>query len=123
MNVSELECHLVELQSKGMETRGVLRKLILEYSRLGDSKRMKELREQFTEHSYQESAGIKSTILNNHLRAGNLEEATKMYEEIKEIHSSFNLDDYKIVDLATLMVKNGDCDGAIQLIQNESENK
>lgn len=32
MSVDELEGHLVELKEKGMNTRGVLRRLLLKYS-------------------------------------------------------------------------------------------
>lgn len=34
MNLEELECHLIELRSKNMNTRGVLRRLLQEYCRV-----------------------------------------------------------------------------------------
>lgn len=45
MNLEELECHLIELREKNMETRGVLRKLIQLHASVGNVQRVTELRE------------------------------------------------------------------------------
>lgn len=47
MSLQELEAHLIELQEKNMETRGVLRKIIQLHASKGNFERVRELRQLF----------------------------------------------------------------------------
>lgn len=53
MSVDELEAHLIELKSKKMNTRGTLRCLLQQHSRLGNTKRVLEIKKVIQFHSYQ----------------------------------------------------------------------
>lgn len=43
MNESSLKAHLIELEAKGMNTRGVLRKLLQQYCREGNLNAAREI--------------------------------------------------------------------------------
>ncbi|KAG5894067.1 hypothetical protein JTB14_003926 [Gonioctena quinquepunctata] len=123
MTEDELECHLLELQEKNMETRGVLRKLIQLHSRFGNSKRVEQLRQIFQEAGYVETAGMKSSVMHSYITGGHTELALDMYKEIKEIEPTFSLDNYKIIDLATLLVGGDRFAEAIEMFRSEGQSR
>lgn len=123
MNVEELENHLIELESKNMETRGLLRRLIIEHCRLGNSNRVNELRDKFISNGYKETAGIRGVMLHTYLENDHLNQALEVYDEIKTKYHHFNIDDFKIVNLASLLIKNDKFDNAMDIIQRESDSK
>ncbi|XP_056647094.1 leucine-rich PPR motif-containing protein, mitochondrial [Diorhabda sublineata] len=118
MKVDELECHLVELMEKGLETRGTLRRLIQMHVNLGNISRVKELRKQFIDSGYEESLGMKSSLLYSFIKNDNLESALNVYEEIRTIDPKFHIDHFKLIDMAALLVRNGRCSEALNLIEN-----
>lgn len=120
MSLEELECHLIELTEKKMNTRGLLRKLILLHSNVGNVERVNELRKQFLEAQYEETIGMKSSIFHSFTKAGKTEAALEMYQEIKENYSNFILDDFKVIDLCVLLVKNGCLSEAWTIIKKEA---
>lgn len=123
MSIDDLECHLLELQEKKMKTRGVLRKLILLHSNLGNIERVKELRKQFLEMQYEESLGMKSSVLHAFIKQKCLEDALTIYKDIKEIDPNFFIDDFKILDLCTLLISNNQVSEAWIIIKGASKNK
>lgn len=123
MNLEQLECHLLELENKNMETRGVLRKLIQMHSNTGNSKRVEELKKKIIEKGYEESPGMKSSRMHSFIQSRNVTAALDMYHEIKSLHPGFKLDNFKILDLATLLVSENKFEEAITLIKSESEKR
>lgn len=121
MNVDDLENHLIELRQKNMETRGVLRKLIQLHAKIGNLKRVTQLRQEFLDAGYEETPGMKSSLMHTYVVSNKLELAVDLYEEIKNADSNFSVDRHKIIDLATLLSKNQKLDEAINLI-NEARN-
>lgn len=123
MNLEQLECHLVELENKNMETRGVLRRLIQLHSNSGNVKRVEELQQKFLSRRYGESPGIKASRMHSYIQSQNLTQALDLYSEIKALHPEFRLDNFKILDLATLMLSRNLYQEAINLINSESEKR
>ncbi|KAF5305557.1 hypothetical protein FQA39_LY01648 [Lamprigera yunnana] len=123
MNVIELESHLIELKNKQMETRGIIRRLINEYCKLGKYKWVLQLRSELLDEKYEESPGMQTGILHAFVMEGNIEEALKMYESLKKSHSNFKIDEFKIIDLATVLVKNNKFDDAIKILSNEAKTR
>nr|CAI5838259.1 unnamed protein product [Callosobruchus analis] len=119
MNLEDLECHLVELKEKGLETRGVLSRLIKLHSTNGDIQRVKELQQEFEASGYKESLGTKSLLMHNYVLTGNVDEAVKLFQQIKDSDPKFNMDDFKIIDLATLLVKNDRFKDALNIMKTE----
>lgn len=120
MNLDELENHLIELSNKNMETRGILRKLIQMHCRLGNEHRVTELLQEFEKSEYDMSPGMKSSLLDLYLKCEKIDDALLQYKEIKDKYPHFTVDEFKIVDLARLMLINQKYDEAIKLIRNES---
>lgn len=52
-----------------------------------------------------------ASLLDVFIEAELLKEAVNCFGEIKKNHSTFNIDIYKIINLATLYVKSGQYDG------------
>ncbi|KAF2901912.1 hypothetical protein ILUMI_04268 [Ignelater luminosus] len=123
MNVSELECHLIELQNKNMEVRGVLRRLIQEYARTGDEKKVNELRQKFSNAGYVETAGMKAALMYSYITNDNVDSALKIYDEVKKTSTSFFIDSFKVLDLATLLIKNNQFNKAIDILENETKDR
>lgn len=123
MNLEQLECHLLELEHKNMETRGVLRRLIQMHSNTGNLKRVEELKNKIIEKGYEESPGMKSSRMHSFVQSGNLTAAFDLYHEIKSLHPNFNLDSFKILDLAALLVSENKFEEAVTLIKSHSEKR
>lgn len=120
MTIDELEYHLLELQAKDMETRGVLRKLIQLHANFGHLERVNELREQFLSAGYEETVGMKSSLMHNYIKAGQLEEALNIYNNIKLTNPHFKIDSFKVIDLATLLVKEEKYGEALDILKIET---
>ncbi|XP_050312939.1 leucine-rich PPR motif-containing protein, mitochondrial [Anthonomus grandis grandis] len=119
MDIDGLESHLIELQAKKMETRGVLRKLIQMHAGKGDVHRVRQLRRLFLESGYEESAGIKSSIMHSYVLANQLEEALRLYEELLSLHPTFSLDSFKFIDLVKLLIENDRFEEGRGVLENE----
>lgn len=123
MNIEQLECHLVELENKNMETRGVLRRLIQQHTNCANLKRVEELQQKFLSRRYGESPGIKASRMHSYVQSQNLTQALDLYHEIKSLHPEFRLDSFKILDLSTLMVSKNLFQEAVNIIKSESEER
>uniref|UniRef100_A0A1Y1KWA2 Pentacotripeptide-repeat region of PRORP domain-containing protein n=6 Tax=Photinus pyralis TaxID=7054 RepID=A0A1Y1KWA2_PHOPY len=121
MNLPELENHLIQLESKGMETRGVLRLLINEHCRCGNIERVLELRKSFHSKGYRESAGMKTSLMHAYIMNDHLDDALSLYSSIKEQHPNFKIDEFKIVDLACLLIKSQQFTRALEILKYEAQ--
>ncbi|XP_066150797.1 leucine-rich PPR motif-containing protein, mitochondrial isoform X2 [Euwallacea fornicatus] len=119
MDLDSLEAHLIELQEKNMETRGVLRKLILLHASKGNVQRVKELRQLFSDSDYEESPGMKSSIMHSWATTNCLDDAMNLYDELKISHPRFELDSFKIIDLVSLLVKHDRFDEGFYILNEE----
>ncbi|XP_066248718.1 leucine-rich PPR motif-containing protein, mitochondrial isoform X2 [Euwallacea similis] len=119
MDLDSLEGHLVELQEKNMETRGVLRKLILLHASKGNIQRVEKLRQLFSNSGYEESPGMKSSIMHSWATADCLDDAMNLYDELKIVHSRFDLDSFKIIDLVKLLVKHDRFEEGFYILEKE----
>jgi leucine-rich PPR motif-containing protein len=104
MSLEDLECHLVELQSKDLNRRGVLRRLIQEYCRQGNVEKALKAKEVFQAAGYEFSAGMLAMLFDLMIRFGNLDEAEKNLRELNQVAPNFVLDEHKIIDYATFLI-------------------
>lgn len=123
MTMEELEYHLIELREKNMNARGILRRLILLHSAAGNVERVNELRKQILDEGSEESIGMKSSIFYSFIKAGKIEAALEMYKKIKETDSNFNIDDFKVIDLCELLVRNDCLSEAWTIIKKEAQRR
>lgn len=123
MNLEELECHLVELRNKKMETRGILRKLIQMHCRFGNAEQASVFCSEFEQAGYTMSPGMKAGILDLYIKSNQCTEAWNAYNELKDTNPSFKVDEFKVIDLARLLVNNNMTDEAVKILKNESTNR
>ena len=134
MTPEELEGHLIELRSKGLNTRGVLRSLLMSYcrrTRFADDvkqdhlveearKRVHQIVAELKESQFQFSNAMCSMLMDFFANCGDIEAALEMKSKISD---DFEIDWYKIINFATLYVKNGEIQKGIDLIRNENKRK
>ncbi|KAG8236614.1 hypothetical protein J437_LFUL017055, partial [Ladona fulva] len=107
MALSELELHLVELRSKGLNERGLLRRLLQKYCRLGNLNKALNIKQALESQGHSFSAGMLSSLLDLYVKQNMLEESEEMLQRIRKYHPKFKLDDHKVLDIATLLSKYG----------------
>ncbi|GAV05755.1 hypothetical protein RvY_15835 [Ramazzottius varieornatus] len=118
MSVDELEDHLQELTSKNMNTRGVLRRLLVEHSRLRNVKRAEEIKAQLDGGNFEYSGAMYAQMMDMYTAQGNLDKALQLQKQAQNIDKSFVPDAYKFMNLATLMIKKGKRDEAVQMLED-----
>ena len=104
MDLEDLECHLVELKSKDLNRRGVLRRLIQEYCRQGQVEKLRVAKDQYEASGYEYSAGMLAMLFDVMIRFGNLDEAEASLRKLNGLAPDFVLDEHKVLDFATLLV-------------------
>ncbi|KAB7499251.1 Leucine-rich PPR motif-containing protein, mitochondrial [Armadillidium nasatum] len=107
MSIEELEGHLIELKSKGMNVRGVLRRLLLKHSSSGNRQRVREISKELEASNTFESPGMISSTLYNNVLEGDTDAAVKQFNHLNENYPNFRIDAYKVVDLCSLCVRMG----------------
>nr|CAD7571092.1 unnamed protein product [Timema californicum] len=122
MNIEELECHLVELKSKGLNTRGVLRRLLQLHCRHGNLERALAIKQEFEAAGHEFSAGMIACMFDAHVRFGSLEDAQAYFKELTTSAPSFTLDHFKVVDFATMLVTKGKQKEAVSLLNKYPAN-
>jgi leucine-rich PPR motif-containing protein len=111
MNLQDLECHMLELQSKDLNRRGVLRRLIQEYCRQGEVEKALKAKQEFEVSGYEFSAGTLAVLFDLMVRVGNLDEAERSLRKLNQIAPNFVLDEHKMIDFAALLVSKNHIEG------------
>ncbi|XP_052757762.1 leucine-rich PPR motif-containing protein, mitochondrial-like [Galleria mellonella] len=123
MNEESLKAHLNELEAKGMNTRGVLRKLLQQYCREGNLAAARQIAEKCQKEEVFLSAGMKAAIFDLHVKLGELDLAEIALADLNKSSPNFTLDEYKVIDFATLMVYRKKIDQAMELITEQSKKR
>ncbi|XP_052737382.1 leucine-rich PPR motif-containing protein, mitochondrial [Bicyclus anynana] len=123
MNEAALKAHLVELEAKGMNTRGVLRKLLQEYCKDGNLPAAREIVEKCEKEGVHLSAGMKASIFDLHVKMGEIDLAEIALADLNKTSPNFTLDEFKVIDFATLMVYRKQIGKAFDLINEQSKRR
>ncbi|CAG9796380.1 unnamed protein product [Diatraea saccharalis] len=121
MNEESLKAHLHELEAKGMNTRGVLRKLLQQYCKEGNLPAAREIAEKCQKEGVFLSAGMKASIFDLHVKLGELDLAELALSDLNKSSPNFKLDEFKVIDFATLMVYRKKIKQAFDLINEQSK--
>nr|XP_037275574.1 leucine-rich PPR motif-containing protein, mitochondrial-like [Rhipicephalus microplus] len=119
MGIEELEAHLLELQSKGMNTRGALRRLLLLHCRFRHVERALSVAEQLRQDNCTFTGAMHAQLLDLFVSIGDLERARDHLEQVWEVDPSFRLDNHKLLGLAALEASRGHTDEALRLLEND----
>lgn len=123
MSEENLRAHLAELEAKGMNTRGTLRRLLQQYCREGNLQAAREIAERCQKEGVFLSAGMKAAIFDLHVKLGELDMAEVALADLNKSSPNFTLDEYKIIDFATLMVYRKKINQAFDLINEQSKKR
>lgn len=123
MNLEELESHLLELKSKSMNTRGLLRRLLQMYCKHGDYHNAVRIEKEFERAGFEFSPGMCAALFDVHVKCKNLEEAQKYFTQLTRKFPELKIDEYKIVDYATLLISCGRETDALHLLKNYASPK
>ncbi|CAG4977600.1 unnamed protein product [Parnassius apollo] len=123
MNEQSLKAHLSELEAKGMNTRGVLRKLLQQYCRENNLPAAMEVVEKCQKEGVFLSAGMKAAIFDLYVKLGELDSAELALADLNKSSPNFTLDEFKVIDFATLMVYRKRIEQAFNLINEQSKKR
>lgn len=84
MTLEELECHLIELEGKGMNTRGLLRRLLQLYVRDGRLERALEIKAKCDQLQVQVSAGMLASTLELYIKINDLPNAETCLKRLQQ---------------------------------------
>ncbi|XP_037781844.1 uncharacterized protein LOC119578179 [Penaeus monodon] len=121
MNVEELECHLVELRAKGLNTRGTLRRLLIMHASNNNTQRVLALIKEAEAGEVSLSGGMMSSIMTTMTESGSADSALAVYNEMQTKYPLFNVDSYKVIDLCTLLVKKKRTEDAVNILERYLE--
>lgn len=118
MNIEDLENHLTELKSKGLNTRGVLRRLMMMHCRKKNLERVIELKKEFDSQNSFYTGSIYAQLMELFVYHGKLDDALNCKSLLEKMEPDFPLDTHKVINLATLLIENDKYDDAIKLIED-----
>lgn len=107
MNLEELECHLVELETKKMNARGVLRRMLQLSVRENKLKLAQELKEKCDSLKVDSSPGMLASCFDLYTKTKNLTEAKAVWNDLAIKFPGFLVDEHKVIDYATLLINFG----------------
>ncbi|XP_035782201.1 leucine-rich PPR motif-containing protein, mitochondrial-like [Anopheles albimanus] len=120
MNYDELECHLVELEQKKLNTRGVLRRLLLLCVRENRLDRALELKRRCDAAKVDQSSGMLAALVELYTKCGKPEQAGRTLEQLRRQFPGFTIDEHKVIDYAALLVSRGQLDGARKVLHERA---
>ncbi|XP_052868897.1 leucine-rich PPR motif-containing protein, mitochondrial [Anopheles cruzii] len=120
MTYDELECHLVELEQKKLNTRGVLRRLLQLSVRENRLDRALELKQRCDEAKVEQSSGMVASLLELYTKRGDAERAGKTLVQLRRQFPGFVIDEHKVIDFAALLVSRGQFDGAKKVLRERA---
>ncbi|XP_065364711.1 leucine-rich PPR motif-containing protein, mitochondrial [Calliphora vicina] len=120
MSIDELECHLVELEAKHMNTRGVLRRLLQVCVRDNRLERAVEIKNKCEKLKVQTSPGMIASIFEMYTKLGDLANAQQSLEALEQTYPGFQIDEHKYVDYASLLVKCGQLETAKKILEERT---
>lgn len=104
MNTSELACHLVELKSKNLPIRGILRRLLEAYCTENNLKKAEEIKQEWIASGYELTPGIKMHLFELYIKCNKLKDAEILLSDM-HTNKDFLIDNVKILMFATALVK------------------
>uniref|UniRef100_A0A1A9VUQ3 Pentatricopeptide repeat-containing protein-mitochondrial domain-containing protein n=1 Tax=Glossina austeni TaxID=7395 RepID=A0A1A9VUQ3_GLOAU len=121
MTLDELECHLVELEAKGMNARGVLRRMLQLCVRDNRLERALEIKRKCDKLKVHSSPGMLASIMEMHVKLKDINSAQEYLRKLQEEYPGFLIDEHKFIDYAALLVQNNQMESAKELLENRSK--
>lgn len=120
MNLGELECHLIELDSKKLNSRGILRRILQLCVKEGKLDRALEIKKICDSHNVNKSPGMLASILDLYIKTKNPESANRTLKQMKELFPDFPIDEHKLIDMASILIESGNLEEAKKVLKMKS---
>lgn len=117
MNLEELECHLQELETKKLNTRGVLRRLLQMCVREGKLDRALEIKKKCDAQKVDASPGMLACIFDIYVRTKKIDDASFALRKLNQKYPGFLVDEHKIIDFAAVLVEFGQIEEAKKILR------
>lgn len=119
MTPEQLENHFADLTAQEMNTRGVLRRLLQVYCGKNNLKKAQHFAQIFTDKGFEWTPGMISSMLSLYAANDLLEEADTRYKELRSKYKDFKIDDHKVLDYATSLVRNDKFERALEILNDQ----
>lgn len=110
-------------KKKHILTPGVLRRLLQLLVRAGKFVRALQVNQLCKENRVEFSPGMLASILDLMIRTKNLSEAEQTFAQLKKLYPAFAIDEFKVIDLAALMIENDRIDNAREILEVRAKSK
>lgn len=117
MSQEELECHLIELKSKGLETRGALRKLFMMHCLNNNLKRVEQLKEEMKICGFPLTPGMKARLFALYAHHDRVSDFCSIFQDLQKNHPDFKIDPPKILSAATSLVQHNKIEMALEVVK------
>lgn len=120
MSLEELECQLIELDSKKLNSRGVLRRILQMCVKEGKLERALEIKKICDSQKVNKSPGMLASILDLYIKTKNVESANRTLNQMKELFPGFPIDEHKLIDFASILIEAGNLEEAKKVLKMKS---
>jgi leucine-rich PPR motif-containing protein len=120
MTIEQLERMIKSIESKGDNAKGIKRYLLAAVIRSKDLVKTEEIVKRLHDEGYVLTSGVNAQLIDLYVHHEKLDEALRLYNELRAKESDFALDKSKIIRFASLMITNNQVDEAIKFLE---ENK
>uniref|UniRef100_A0A8D8ZLR7 Uncharacterized protein n=1 Tax=Cacopsylla melanoneura TaxID=428564 RepID=A0A8D8ZLR7_9HEMI len=123
MNTTDLECLALTQKSQGLDSTATLKRLLLKYCQEKMYDKAQAVREELLIAGAELSPGVLSSCIDILIHFQQADEAAEVLTLLRETAPHFNVDEYKIIDLAKVYVQQNQFQKALSLVSSISSNR
>ena len=101
-----------------MNTRGVLRLLLVAHARNRNVERAEQVKAELDANRFEYSGAMYAQLMEMYTAAGHLDKAMDIMAKAKSVDSAFIMDAYKVINLAALLVQKDKMTEAVALLDD-----
>nr|CAD7395757.1 unnamed protein product [Timema poppensis] len=120
---SRLKTLIKSLEARGESSRGVKKQLLSLYIRNKDLENVEKVIQELDLDGFVWNGGLYAQLLDLYVHHEKLENALEVLQKLRSQEPDFPLNDYKVIRLASLLVKNDRFGEAIELLNKQPENR
>nr|CAD7437873.1 unnamed protein product [Timema bartmani] len=120
---NRLKTLIKSLEAKGESSLGVKRQLLSLYIRNKDLENVEKVIQELDSDGFVWNGGMYAQLLDLYVHHEKLENALDVLQKLRSQEPNFTLNDYKVIRLASLLVKNDRFGEAIELLNKQPENR
>lgn len=117
MQVDALERLITRVDEKGGNTKGMKKQLLIQAIRSKDLPKTEQLIEKLKGEGYLIGSGVNALLFELYTINNKIDEAKKVYEQIKAEDAEFSIDDNKTIKFVLALVENDRFDEAITFLE------